>query len=52
MNGMNFILPSRGLSVPELERSYTQTLRVFYNRHEAWRVHAPIILRNMMRFVA
>jgi radical SAM superfamily enzyme YgiQ (UPF0313 family) len=46
MNGMNFVAPSRHLSIAELERAYAQTLRLFYNSVRAWRFHTPIVLRH------
>lgn len=45
-NGMNFVVPSRHLSIPKLEKAYAQTLRMFYNSRRAWRVHLPILLRH------
>ena len=55
LNGMNFVVPSRHLSIEDLEREYDQTIRCFYSRPHAFIVHLPILLRrwqNIRRLAA
>jgi len=44
LNGMNFVVPSRYLSIAELEDEYRRTLRSFYWTFRSWRTHLPILL--------
>lgn len=44
LNGMNFVVPSKHLSIPELEREYDLTIRSFFSTLRAVRTHAPILL--------
>ncbi len=44
MNGMNFIVPSRHLSIEELEREYWITIRSFYEKWKNRKTHARIVL--------
>jgi radical SAM superfamily enzyme YgiQ (UPF0313 family) len=53
LNGMNFVCPSRHLSISELEEAYVSTLRGFFNTKSAWRTHLGLILggwENARRF--
>ena len=53
LNGMNFVCPSRHLTISELEEAYERTLRGFYNTRSAWRTHLGLILggwENARRF--
>lgn len=55
MNGMNFTLPSRYLSINALEREYAETINGFYSRPETIVGHLAIMLRrreNIMRLLA
>ena len=44
LNGMNFVVPSKYLSIEELEREYYLTIRQFYGTRRAWRFHLPRLL--------
>jgi anaerobic magnesium-protoporphyrin IX monomethyl ester cyclase len=53
LNGMNFVCPSRHLTLGELEEAYEGTLRGFFNTRSAWRTHLGLILgrwENARRF--
>ena len=53
LNGMNFVCPSRHLTISELEEAYERTLRGFFNTRSAWRTHLGLILggwENARRF--
>jgi radical SAM superfamily enzyme YgiQ (UPF0313 family) len=53
LNGMNFVCPSRHLTISELEEAYASTLRGFFNTRSAWRTHLGLILggwENARRF--
>ncbi len=43
LNGMNFLVPSKYLTVAQLEEQYGIMLRKFYHRIGAWTSHLPII---------
>jgi len=44
LNGMNFIVPSKHLSIEELERVYAETLRQFFSQKRVRRAHLRILL--------
>lgn len=44
LNGMNFVLPSKYMSIPELEEQYGTMLHRFYGKIHAYRIHLPIML--------
>ena len=43
LNGMNFVVPSKYLSIEQLEEQYKAVLNRFYHTLRAWRFHLPII---------
>ncbi len=44
LNGMNFVVPSKHLSIDELEREYTRTIRSFYHRPRTVLTHLGLML--------
>jgi radical SAM superfamily enzyme YgiQ (UPF0313 family) len=55
LNGMNFVVRSKHLTIEELDREYDLTIRCFYRRPHAFLVHLPILFghwRNLRQLLA
>jgi len=55
MNGMNFVVASKHMTIEQLELEYQQTLAMFYRTFRSWRGHLPIMLgqwNNIRRLIA
>ncbi len=46
LNGMNFVLPSRHLSIQEMDEGYEKILREFYHTIRSWRTHCGLALQS------
>ena len=44
LNGMNFVVPSKHLSIDQLEVEYSHTIRKFFNSLPALKFHIPLAL--------
>jgi anaerobic magnesium-protoporphyrin IX monomethyl ester cyclase len=57
LNGMTFVVPSRHLSIDQLEVEYARTLKRFFNSLPALKFHLPLLLgrwqniRRLLRIV-
>lgn len=54
LNGMNFVVPSKHLSIDQLEVEYARTIRKFFNSFPALKFHIPLALghgRNIRRLL-
>lgn len=45
-NSMSFIVPSKYLSIEQLEQHYNEIIRCFYNSLRAWMFHFPIVISD------
>lgn len=50
LNGMHFVMPSKYLSIAELEKHYSDLIRRFYTKMRSGRVHLPIMFGNWDNF--
>ena len=54
LNGMHFVMPSRHLSIKELDDGYERILRDFYNTVISWRIHMGMAIssrENARKFI-